>query len=127
MKKPKKAKSVMINQTPQVQSPIVPVHVTKTTSVLDEADAPAHRQSAPQLGQRKDDDDIESGDRTEMRTFRTEGQERHGRNYGRRSSPSPPPRRRRSPSRSPDRSKIERRRMEDRSRDREEEEEEPKQ
>ena len=40
MKKPKKAKSVMINQTPQVQSPIVPVHVTKTTTVLDEADAP---------------------------------------------------------------------------------------
>ena len=40
MKKPKKAKSVMINQTPQIQSPIVPVHVTKTTSVLDEADAP---------------------------------------------------------------------------------------
>ena len=39
MKKPKKAKSVMINQTPQIQSPIVPVHVTKTTSVLDEADA----------------------------------------------------------------------------------------
>merc|ERR1719499_281731 len=126
MKKPKKAKSVMINQTPQVQSPIVPVHVTKTTTMLDEADAPAHRQSAPQLGQRKDDD-IESGDRTEMRTFRTEVQERHGRNYGRRSSPSPPPRKRRSPSRSPDRSKIERRRMEDRSRDREEEEEEPKQ
>ena len=68
-----------------------------------------------------------TGDRTEMRTFRTEVQERHGRNYGRRSSPSPPPRRRRSPSRSPDRTKIERRRMEERSRDREEEEEEPRQ
>ena len=40
MKKPKKAKSVRMNQTPQVQSPIVPVHVTKTTTVLDEADAP---------------------------------------------------------------------------------------
>ena len=80
MRRTKKTTDRNIKQIPQVQSPIVPVHVAKTKNTLDEADTSgnilyvfsyytyikqrfymnaAHRQSAPQLGQRKDD--IESG------------------------------------------------------------------
>ena len=99
----------------------------------------AHRQSAPQHGQRRDDvesgnqnlassrfsdlNDLLLGDQTEMRTFRTEIQERHGRNYRRPSSPSPTRRRSPSRSRSPEHTRIQKRRYEDRHRGREEKEE----
>ena len=78
MRRAKKVTDGNIKRIPQVQSPIVPVHVTETKKALDEADTSgdilkvfcfdqkqrfsinaAPRQSAPRLGQRQDD--VESG------------------------------------------------------------------